>query len=493
MRTALARHAGDPKYSTAPIQKGTVRFQMDQVSDNTTSSAASLSSSSLSSLSSSSAATSSSASTAPVVIGAALSSSLSSGVRSQSLSSLSSASVASSSSRTQAQVITARSSSASLSNESRRPDTSGPVVASTPSTAYSRDMPSFYQISSGMTGMGRAAAMATSKAMEYGDDTDEKSRNETARGKYRCGRCGQPKVNHNCAYLDEQLVCSMASQTFQAEDIICNRTMQPFEGERLISFSGRKSIHTPFCLPINGGMSTTGASSSLVGGVGVTGAHDTRRSDATAQPKPQQQLNDRHQYPSQTGPQQQQNLTTGGYRGEPIQAKGAAYHAYMQALLSMSETERQAYYQVYYQHYYQQQQQQHHHYVVATGGVAAASNAAPDSSAGDQSSSGSVVKSEPGTGGGGSDGRGEGRDNGNTSKVTSTPATTSTPTPTPTPTPTQATNTAPVPQFFQLPNGQIYLAYSQPAALVLRDFAREGLSAVRPTTTSPPRGLVKGE
>ena len=61
-----------------------------------------------------------------------------------------------------------------------------------------------------------------------------------ARGKYRCGRCGKPKINHECEYVEE---CAVSSQGQQwCVDIVDQSSMQPFKSEYYLAVSKRKSI-----------------------------------------------------------------------------------------------------------------------------------------------------------------------------------------------------------------------------------------------------------
>eukprot|EP01032_Pedospumella_encystans_P019753 gene19753-22458_t len=69
----------------------------------------------------------------------------------------------------------------------------------------------------------------------------KKDKKEKNRGNYRCGRCGKPKVNHVCAFVDAVTV----SQAVQTNIAILNPvTRQPYTNDRIITVNAkRKSIH----------------------------------------------------------------------------------------------------------------------------------------------------------------------------------------------------------------------------------------------------------
>lgn len=65
-----------------------------------------------------------------------------------------------------------------------------------------------------------------------------------ARGRYRCGRCGQLKTNHNCEFVEEASMCSTASQT--AKDIIDPVSGAPFEGDQVLVITNRSNINETY-------------------------------------------------------------------------------------------------------------------------------------------------------------------------------------------------------------------------------------------------------
>lgn len=82
-------------------------------------------------------------------------------------------------------------------------------------------------------------------------DMDKKSTN---RGKYRCGRCGQPKVNHQCPY---EIEASTRSISTQATRNSYDNTTHPFLTEKTIVVGKRQPLESP--------NSFSGASSSSTG------------------------------------------------------------------------------------------------------------------------------------------------------------------------------------------------------------------------------------
>eukprot|EP00595_Chromulina_sp_UTEXLB2642_P003357 CAMPEP_0196765956 /NCGR_PEP_ID=MMETSP1095-20130614/15810_1 /TAXON_ID=96789 ORGANISM="Chromulina nebulosa, Strain UTEXLB2642" /NCGR_SAMPLE_ID=MMETSP1095 /ASSEMBLY_ACC=CAM_ASM_000446 /LENGTH=712 /DNA_ID=CAMNT_0042125417 /DNA_START=117 /DNA_END=2255 /DNA_ORIENTATION=- len=63
------------------------------------------------------------------------------------------------------------------------------------------------------------------------------------RGRYRCGRCGQPKVNHNCVFGDALTVANVQIQTVTIDECIINEeTMEPLENEKFMVISSSKDI-----------------------------------------------------------------------------------------------------------------------------------------------------------------------------------------------------------------------------------------------------------
>lgn len=48
--------------------------------------------------------------------------------------------------------------------------------------------------------------------MKAVNDEQQSSADKKGRGKYKCGRCGAPKVNHVCAFAEGNPVCSVATQ-----------------------------------------------------------------------------------------------------------------------------------------------------------------------------------------------------------------------------------------------------------------------------------------
>lgn len=70
----------------------------------------------------------------------------------------------------------------------------------------------------------------------------EKDKDNSARGNYRCGRCGQPKVNHVCEFVDA--VASTASTQVSTGPLYDLQTGRPFLGERFITVGARRETPT---------------------------------------------------------------------------------------------------------------------------------------------------------------------------------------------------------------------------------------------------------
>jgi hypothetical protein len=69
------------------------------------------------------------------------------------------------------------------------------------------------------------------------DDELEGYDHKSGRGKYRCGRCGQPKVNHDCPFVAD---ISTRSTSTQVEKKTVLRHNHPFLTERTISIRGKQ-------------------------------------------------------------------------------------------------------------------------------------------------------------------------------------------------------------------------------------------------------------
>lgn len=70
-------------------------------------------------------------------------------------------------------------------------------------------------------------------------DSDEYRR---ARGKYKCGRCGQPKTNHVCSLTGDETPSSMTSIGAQTTSYaVSDLSEHPFITERTITVRNRKS------------------------------------------------------------------------------------------------------------------------------------------------------------------------------------------------------------------------------------------------------------
>ena len=61
-----------------------------------------------------------------------------------------------------------------------------------------------------------------------------------SRGRYKCGRCGQPKTNHVCEYYEDTSMCSTGTQAARTS-VIDLTTLQPFPGERFLVVGSRKA------------------------------------------------------------------------------------------------------------------------------------------------------------------------------------------------------------------------------------------------------------
>jgi len=91
-------------------------------------------------------------------------------------------------------------------------------------------------------------------------DMDKKSSN---RGKYRCGRCGQPKVNHQCPY---EIEASTRSISTQATKYIYDNSTHPFLTEKTIVVGKRRVVESP--------QSFSMANSNSALSSGVAGVHN---------------------------------------------------------------------------------------------------------------------------------------------------------------------------------------------------------------------------
>jgi hypothetical protein len=64
--------------------------------------------------------------------------------------------------------------------------------------------------------------------------------NITNRGNYRCGRCGQPKVNHVCEFTDTTMV-SVYTQAV-SPILADHHSMRPHANDKILTVSSRKTI-----------------------------------------------------------------------------------------------------------------------------------------------------------------------------------------------------------------------------------------------------------
>lgn len=67
------------------------------------------------------------------------------------------------------------------------------------------------------------------------------------RGRYRCGRCGQLKVKHNCSLFGQVIVSHSSTQTSRIDNIVDVLTGEPHDGEVYLSVSAAPYI--PFVKP----------------------------------------------------------------------------------------------------------------------------------------------------------------------------------------------------------------------------------------------------